>query len=580
MVLTLLEHQRRTIRHAKTAYARGSGLLLFHIMGSGKTVTALAICQALFPDKPIDVYCPVHIKETWSTEHASYFPNARVTVVSHEALFTKKPDPESIVILDEAHHLFDMVKKDYTIYEKLRTYHCAYLLTGTPFRRGLNDISLYVNIVSKKNIVPRSLSEYENMYVKKLTSYQQFFNNWVLRNFWSRLVYTIGSVKLLSSGSLSSVPGYNASKKVLLTIVLSLFISITTTVFSYTKSTDIHKLVAAVRNYVSVVIERDIQHATLRFPDVVRTTEAFMYTTEQTNRLVGILKKEDGRISNINLDNMYGSNANAKYRNAMANIMSNKLATGGSRGRQHGDEIGRVSGYWSSKGAVPNKILYIVKMCQTRKRIVIYSSFGHVARRIAEYLVAEGFSNRVYNAATAYPNIDMKSIQAGFLEHRDIIIMHPSMTEGISIKGVSTMILTEPLTNAAIKQQVEARVVRIGSHKNMKNKRVEIVTCVTGLNMDDITEGQDVTLDSVFLRMMNEFKARGKLAFGLIKRWKELIVRDPFTMYGDIAHLIPGPEVLQFTNMRSLDNDLNRLKMAMAMPLHRIQKDRNNSLVN
>ena len=555
-MIALLEHQQKTIQHARRANdTRASGILLFHIMGSGKTVTALAICQELFPDRKVTVYCPTHIRDTWNIERSSFFPDADVTVFSHDALLTMTADPNRIVIVDEAHHLFDIVKKDHTVYTKLRKFHRAYLLTGTPFRKGLDEISLYVNIVSKKNLIPRSFSEYESLYMKKLTTYQRFWNGWVMA------AWKFGS-KLYVFSTMRKFPFFS--------IFFHVFASITEQILTHVPKPDIPKLVAAIQSYVSVVVEKDIVHKTLRFPSVVRTNEPFKYTTEQTNKIIGILKLQGGTVSEKNLDNLYGTDANAEYRNAMANVMSNKIATRGAR-RQYGEDIGRVSGFWSSKGAAPQKFKYIVDMCKTRKRVVIYSSFGHVARRIAEYLGSRGLSARLYNAVAMYPKIDVRKMQQHFMADKDIIILHPKMTEGISIKGASTLIITEPMTDAAKKQQIEARVVRIGSHQGVKTKSVEIVTCVTGFVLDAVeSDSRDITLADIGPAVVHDVEAQVKIGWSLTK-WKDVLVRPPWVIYDDIGHLIPGPEVSQFISMRKLEGELNGLKSGMAFPLHTLQ---------
>lgn len=186
--MKLLPHQAMTVQHARRANANGHGTCLFHIMGSGKTVTALAICQALFPTRKIVVYAPSYLESTWRRELADVDPKRSLTVgvFSHEALRTKdqadaKKHKDAIVIIDEVHSLLDMISNNPGVFRFLRGFHRAYLLSGTPIRHSLDEIGRYVNIVAKKTVVPGSLSGFEKQFMTQLTPRQKVWNNWIVR---------------------------------------------------------------------------------------------------------------------------------------------------------------------------------------------------------------------------------------------------------------------------------------------------------------------------------------------------------------------------------------------------------------
>jgi hypothetical protein len=152
-------------------------------------------------------------------------------------------------------------------------------------------------------------------------------------------------------------------------------------------------------------------------------------------------------------------------------------------------------------------------------------------------------------------------MQADFMKARDIIVMHPDMAEGIAIRGATMLIIAEPLADATKKQQVEARVVHVGTKTTT---HVEIVTCITGFNLSGVAEGGGNFFSSIEAYLDTLAEQKSKLA-------KEVLTQPPWKSLGDIKHMMPGPEVVQAITMRNLEQYLDMLKQTIrkaAVHLH------------
>lgn len=550
--MKLLKHQKETIEHARRADALGHGTLLYHVMGSGKTVTALSICKTLFPDRQIVVYAPAHVKSTWETEKRLVDENLRIeSVLPLESLLkvSKNTRPDAIVIVDEAHHLFELVPKNKHIYNFLRSFHRAYFLTGTPFRHNIDEIGMYINILAKKNIIPESISEFKKRFIISPTRKQLMWNNWIVRTLFASVtdmgkkyvfIKTLrrkGALKAFGSLILAFVAGELVNKLL------------------YETKVNAPALAKSVNPYVTIVTQETIGRTNhLSFPVVVRSRPFFSYTEEQRSKLITMLSKEHGVISSNNLKNLFGEEIDPAHANATVRKYIKSISGPRSKGDPRGGpEVGRVSGWYNK--SVPPKFIYISELCASRRHLVIYSNFIHIAKQLVEYLTSQGHGKRVQNMLETYPKIDVKAMQNKFFKTKDIIVLHPNMTEGISIKGASTLVITEPFSDASKKQQLEARVVRLGSHaieSNNKNK-VEIITCITGIDLfsDPFEELNSI---KTLVRKIIAVIRRAVVTHAKVLRNGNIVTTPPWFALDDISHLQLGPEILQERDMVNLEN--------------------------
>lgn len=327
-------------------------------------------------------------------------------------------------------------------------------------------------------------------------------------------------------------------------------------------------LAKATSPYIHLALRQHVRNKTMKFPRVKTTRKLFTYTGEQQEKLIRMLRTDGtGLVTNEDLNDLLGTNINKNTRNAMAHAMVKRIAgyEGSSMG---GTDIGRLSGWW--KKSAPTKFKFIKKICTTRKRIVIYSQFRHVAIRLMEYLKAEGFEGRVQDAVTTYPSFNVQTMQQAFFGDRDIIVLHPNMTEGVSIKAASTLIITEPFIEASAKRQLEARVVRLGSHAMVNTNSVEIITCVTGmsnlLNSSDIDGGKGFV--GTFVTGVKKVIADQVGTLKLMYRAPKDLVIPPWFYAEGTEHLTIGPEINQEVKLHRLEQIIDSFVQQVSQIIH------------
>lgn len=158
----LAPHQAAVVEHmcrlaASSASARGpaaaKGLVVFHGMGTGKTVTALACALRMPGVRSVVVVAPKTVQQHWRSASAAMRLAARV--LTHEAglheLATDGGDAPDLLVVDEAHNMRTRILRDRggelktgaTANDMLvacsRARHVL-LLTGTPAVNCVGDL--------------------------------------------------------------------------------------------------------------------------------------------------------------------------------------------------------------------------------------------------------------------------------------------------------------------------------------------------------------------------------------------------------------------------------------------------------
>jgi superfamily II DNA or RNA helicase len=154
---SLLPHQSDALR--MMVEERRRGMLLYHCMGSGKTISALSIGAALRSRREINeivVLCPVNVKKAWEKE--AHRCGMLVHVMTHNSFkhafkFTDK----TLLIVDEAHNFrtkisskkktLGLVKdvrletqKSYQLLQLASRVSRVLLLSGTPIVNSHHDL--------------------------------------------------------------------------------------------------------------------------------------------------------------------------------------------------------------------------------------------------------------------------------------------------------------------------------------------------------------------------------------------------------------------------------------------------------
>lgn len=170
--MDLLPHQYRAIERIVARCKKQHGLLLYHLMGTGKTLTSIVIMMN-FPKNDIAIFCPRNLTYVWTKEIKKYdFQHPKdLNIQIHENIFDADLK-NKIVVIDEVHNLVSMFltnddqNRIIEFIEKLKHAHKVILLTGTPIYNDITDLSILVNMAAGKKIGPYTKQEMTKKYMK------------------------------------------------------------------------------------------------------------------------------------------------------------------------------------------------------------------------------------------------------------------------------------------------------------------------------------------------------------------------------------------------------------------------------
>lgn len=159
----LLPHQERAL-----ARALKDNILLAHSMGSGKTLTSIAIADAL--GQPTTVLTPASLVENYKKElkkHKKGGPPVEVISLPTAVSRNYKIPKGNTVVIDEAHSLRNSgTQRLKYLKSQLKDAGRIIGLTGTPAYNDIANWAPLVNVVSQMPIFPENKAEFENNYIK------------------------------------------------------------------------------------------------------------------------------------------------------------------------------------------------------------------------------------------------------------------------------------------------------------------------------------------------------------------------------------------------------------------------------
>jgi superfamily II DNA or RNA helicase len=166
--LELKPHQTKVVDYMWKTDSRG--VILYHGLGSGKTITSIAISQ-LYPQKKVIVVVPASMRTQWKeelTKMKSNMNNYKIfSYEGYDAAIKGKPDlvEGAIVILDEAHRVRNPGKTSTVINRSLKDSDKVILLTGTPMVNTPLDMSSLINIIQGNKVMPVTDEQFEDHFM-------------------------------------------------------------------------------------------------------------------------------------------------------------------------------------------------------------------------------------------------------------------------------------------------------------------------------------------------------------------------------------------------------------------------------
>jgi superfamily II DNA or RNA helicase len=157
----LFEHQTKCVNWMVNHY----GLVLYHSMGSGKTITSLAmVYQFKFPI--IIISTKASRKNFQDDIDKMGLDQSRIQILTYQKAIKSIMDNQLSfsgysIIIDEAHHLRTGTKLLSILITECEQAEKIVLLTGTVFYNSLTDLSVLVNMVKKDEVLPETSKEFK-----------------------------------------------------------------------------------------------------------------------------------------------------------------------------------------------------------------------------------------------------------------------------------------------------------------------------------------------------------------------------------------------------------------------------------
>ncbi len=164
MKIELFDYQMNCVNYIKDHF----GLVLYHSMGSGKTITSLAMMYQ-FPYNIIIISTKASRKNFQDDIKKLGLDPKRIQIITYQgaisAIINKQLTfDKNSVIVDEAHHLRSGTKLQVMLISELMMAKKLVLLTGTIFYNSLTDLSALVNTIKKDEVLPETNKEFKFFY--------------------------------------------------------------------------------------------------------------------------------------------------------------------------------------------------------------------------------------------------------------------------------------------------------------------------------------------------------------------------------------------------------------------------------
>lgn len=170
---TLLPHQQRVIDKLE----QNKGVLAYHGMGSGKSLTSIA---SMIDDHP-DVIVPASLRTNYQKEIDKHTTGMKANIMSYEKA-TRHWDPvekkwidspvtSKAMIMDEPQAIGQSAtERSMVLVDKAKQYEKRLLMTGTPIRNHPVELSPLINAVMGSHALPTDRNAFESRFTKPIMS--------------------------------------------------------------------------------------------------------------------------------------------------------------------------------------------------------------------------------------------------------------------------------------------------------------------------------------------------------------------------------------------------------------------------
>jgi hypothetical protein len=477
--ISLLDHQLTPIDYLHKNPDQ-KGLLVNHYMGTGKTYLGIGFAQS-FPDRPVIILAPKFLESHWMNqliEYGVYNPK-RFMFVSYDDAPNKlgKLDVTNHILLaDEVHNLIkhmrspnaDANARYIEVYTNLRKAYKIMGLTGTPIYGDESDIAYMINFVSGQDLMPFNQEAFRLEYTSVLPA-RQYFRGYLTESNFVGFISTFFLGNYLSA--IFGLPGafIGAGAGFLIPVATNWWLNLNT--FKLRKL-DVEKMRPVMNKYVSYFKFDESQF--MDFPAQDFTVEEVPYNRQQYSFFLHLV---EGDLPADQLQRLLKNESVQRDDNYIlinsTNIHEQLYSAIGA-----GRDIGNFE-FTDSQGKLiePPKFVRILEQLNKHdEQTVLYSNYfetGILAFR--DFLVRQGYQKRF---AIIKPDLHMNEVNDIVTSYNkgdiQLLLLHPDITEGISLKGTQYLHILEPMLNSTVLEQVIGRSRRFQSHTHLPKDKQKV----------------------------------------------------------------------------------------------------------
>jgi hypothetical protein len=486
------------------------GLIINHYLGTGKTFLAIGFAERN-PNRPVIILAPGFLHSHWLDQLDKYGVKNkdRYQFFSHAApeALLKADVSNAIIILDESHRFVERVRSQnlntvYSrLYFKLRKAHRILALTGTPIYNDIFDLIYQLNLVSGKNLLPFNQEEFRISF-SQIHPLNAFLRGHILESLYIPRITT--ALLPMFLGVYLGQPVIGVSASYLGPFIIPPIARMLLPVNPQTLRDFVpQKLRKELQQYISYY---NFDHDTRFYPAQFPNTKEISYNEAQLHFLY---RYYDNRLNEIELmhllkdDPTFNSNTRLEQQENIALNLSliqdqNKNKPGAGR------EIGNLcftplkapkfthdKALSKQPTLFPKKFQHILTTIdQGPGPVVIYSHYYYNGILLfKQFLDASGYKGkyRIFHPDMSKDE-HTRIIQEFNTNKIKILLLHPEITEGISLKGTRQLHFLEMPINNATQKQIIGRAIRYRSHIHLpKNEqRVDVYIWKYVLFMMDI----------------------------------------------------------------------------------------------
>lgn len=477
--IELLEHQLLPIDYMRK-HPEVHGLLINHYMGTGKTFLGIGFIQN-YSKEPILIIAPRFLESQWMEEIKRYGVKdpSRITFTSFDELPEKIANlniSNYVVIADEVHNLMKRIRsadpKENSLYSKaylkLRQAHKVIGLTGTPVYGDESDLAYMVNLVSGLDLMPFNQESFRLEYTKVKMG-RKFFRGYLSE---SNLVGNSFPVFLgLFLGAV--VTPYMILPGILLGF--GMVIGTNWLLETNFRELNVAKMEPYMNRYISY-FKFDDSHFK-DFPAQEFKVEQVPYNKYQYSFFLRLVEGD------LPVDQLQRLLKDEKIKKSDEEVMLNSTQI-----HEHiysTPGTGRDIGNYDFKDKnlklveAPKFVAIHKHMMEHDEQTVLYSNYYETGILAFENFLKRQNFKRPYGIIE--PNMrpdEVRKVVTGYNSGAiKFLMLHPDITEGISLKGTQFLHILEPLLNGTALEQVIGRTRRFQSHSHLpKDKQLVHVT--------------------------------------------------------------------------------------------------------